>query len=336
MRRADRQQAEEPSAGPSRRILLTRQMPEQVMQRMRQEMQAWINPNDRPLTPAELQAAVAQHRPNVLMIMATDRIDAGLIEAMPRSVRAIATLSVGLEHIDTDAVRSRGLALLHTPDIHSNAVSEMAILLMLCAARRAQEGERMIYENRWPGWSPTQLLGRDVTGKRLGVFGMGRIGRTIAQRARGGFDMQIHYHNRSRLARDLEQGATYHPTAEALLAVSDFLILSAPSSPETRGFLNRRTISHMPEGAVVVNVARGDLVDDDALTEALRSGRIGAAGLDVFNGEPDIHPAYRTLPNVFLQPHQGSSTMETRVRMGQVLLDSIEAFWRGKRLNRLI
>lgn len=336
MQGANRKGTEAPAAGNGRRILLTRQMPEPVMRRMRDEMQAWINPEDRKLCAADLLAAVTTHRPDVLMVMATDLIDGEFIRAMPASVRAIATLSVGHEHIDTDAVRSRGIALLHTPGIHSNAVSEMAILLMLCAARRAQEGERMIYENRWPGWSPTQLLGRDITGARLGVLGMGRIGRTIARRARAGFDMLIHYHNRTRLPAELEQGATYHGTAEELLAVSDFLVLSAPSSPETRGFLDARAISHLPEGAVVVNVARGDLVDDDALTEALRSRRIAAAGLDVFNGEPDIHPAYLTLPNVFLQPHQGSSTMETRVRMGHVLLDSIEAFWRGERLNRLI
>ncbi|SEL46718.1 glyoxylate reductase [Roseovarius azorensis] len=336
MQRTDIKGPEEPAAGTGRRILLTRQMPEPVMQRIRDEMQAWINPEDRQLSPAELQVAVAEHRPNALMVMATDQIDAGFIAAMPSSVRAIATLSVGHEHIDIEAVRAHGLALLHTPDIHSNAVSEMAILLMLCAARRAQEGERMIYEDRWPGWSPTQLLGRDLTGARLGIIGMGRIGRIIAHRARAGFDMRIHYHNRSRLPHDLEQGATYHGTAEDLLAVSDFLILSAPSSPQTRGFLNARTIAHLPEGAVVVNVARGDLIDDDALIAALRSGRIAAAGLDVFNGEPNIHPAYRTLPNVFLQPHQGSSSMETRVRMGHVLLDSVEAFWRGERLNRLI
>ncbi|MGY9032414.1 MAG: 2-hydroxyacid dehydrogenase [Rhodobacterales bacterium] len=318
------------------RILVSRRLPRELEQRLERDACTWINTDDRQLTRAELGTAIDAQRPDVLLVMATDRIDAEFVTALPGSVRAIATLSVGNEHIDVDAARARGIAILHTPGIHSNAVAEMAIMLLLCAARRAHEGERLIYEQSWQGWSPTQLLGRDVTGARLGVIGMGRIGQTIARSARCGFGMDIHYHNRSRLSYDHEDGATYHPRLKDLMNLSDFLILSAPSSLETRGILNARSIDWLPSGAVVVNISRGDLVNDDDLIDALCSGQVGAAGLDVFNGEPDIHPGYRQLPNVFLQPHQGSSTLGTRVRMGLVLLESILAFCRGHDVNRLI
>jgi len=188
----------------------------------------------------------------------------------------------------------------------------------------------MIYDKTWQGWSPTQLLGRDVTGARIGVLGMGRIGQTIARRAAAGFDMQVHYHNRSRLAPESEAGATYHATPQALFAHSDFLILAAPSTPQTKHILNKRHLALLPEGAVVVNIARGDLVHDGDLIAALKSGHVAAAGLDVFEGEPEINPGYLDLENVFLQPHQGSSTIGTRVLMGQMLLDSVAAFARGE------
>ncbi len=319
------------------RMIVTRALPDALMARIADGFEAWVNPDDRTLDPCKLQRAAADWQPEVMLVMAMDRFDATCIGALPDTVRTLATLSVGHDHIDLDAARSRNIAVIHTPDILSDAVSEIAILLMLCAARRAQEGERMIYDRTWTGWSPTQLLGRDVTGARLGVLGMGRIGRTIARRASAAFDMPVHYHNRSRLAADLEAGATYHATAEELLAESDFLILAAPSTPATKGFLNAERLAQLPQGAIVVNIARGDLVDDDALIAGLRSGHVAAAGLDVFNGEPEIHPDYRALPNVFLQPHQGSSTVGTRVRMGQMLLDSIEAHLAGSNLpNRLV
>ena len=321
----------ESRAGGRVRLLVTRQLPAALMDRARIRYEAWVNPLDRALTAEELRGVAAAHRPDVLLATATDRIDAGQIAALPGRTRTVATLSVGHDHIDLDAARRRGIsAVLHTPDVLSDAVAEMAVLLLLAAARRAHEGAALIYEDRWQGWSPTQLLGRDVTGGRLGMLGMGRIGRTVARRLARGFEMEIHYHNRSRLAPEVEDGATYHADAAALLAVSGFLVLAAPSTPQTKGFLNAERIARLPRGAIVVNIARGDLVDDEALIAALREGRVGAAGLDVFNGEPRIHPGYRTLPNVFLQPHQGSSTIGTRVRMGEVLLDSIDAHLDGR------
>ncbi len=311
------------------RLVVTRRFPPPLMERLA-AAGAWVNLDDEPLSADEIVAISTEQAAEVLVVTATDRIDAALVAALPHTTRVLATLSVGHDHIDLEAARRRGIAVLSTPDILSDAVAEMAVLCLLGAARRAHEGSRMLYEGRWRGWSPTQLLGRDVTGGRLGVFGMGRIGRTIARRLAGGFDMEVHYHNRSRLAPDDEAGARDQGTANDLLAVSDFLVLAAPSTSQTAGFLDAARIARLPRGAVVVNIARGGLVDDDALVAALRSGQVAAAGLDVFNGEPRLHPDYLTLPNVFLQPHQGSSTMGTRVRMGELLLDSVDALMAGR------
>ena len=316
------------------RVAITRALPPQSMERFRARHDVWVNPADRVLTPAELMHVAAQS--DVLVVTAFDRFDAGVIAALPPTLKILATHSVGLEHIDLEAAQKRGLPVLATPDVLSDSVAEMAILLMLGAARRVQEGDRLLYSGQWKGWTPTQLVGIEVTGRRMGILGMGRIGRTIARRARG-FDMAVHYHNRQRLTPDLEQGATHHATLDGLLAASDVLVLAAPSTPETRGLINARTIAAMPLGAIVVNIARGDLIDDGALIAALQSGRLAAAGLDVFNGEPQLDERYKRLPNVFLQPHQGSSTLTARLAMGQILLDGIDAHFAGKRpANRVV
>jgi glyoxylate reductase len=273
---------------------------------------------------------------DALVVTAFDRLDGGALEGLPTCLRIIATYSVGIEHLDLGAARRRGIAVLSTPDVLSDSVAEMAILLTLGAARRAHEANALLYGRTWKGWTPTQLVGTEVTGRRMGILGMGRIGRTIAHRARG-FDMMVHYHNRQRLDPALEEGACYHDTIAGLLAVSDVLVLAAPSTRETRGLLNSASLALMPDGAIVVNIARGDLVDDAALIAALRSGRIAAAGLDVFDKEPNLHEGYLELANVFLQPHQGSSTLSARLKMGQILIDGIEAVLAGKpTANRLV
>ena len=310
------------------RVAITRALPPQALQRFRARHDVWVNPDDRVLSAAELMRAAADA--DVLVVTAFDKFDATVIAALPPTLKILAANSAGLEHIDLDAARQRGLPVLCTPDVLSDSVAEMAILLMLGAARRAQEGDRLLYSGQWKGWTPTQLVGVEVTGRRMGVLGMGSIGRTIARRARG-FDMSVHYHNRRRLTPELEQGATHHATLEGLLAESDVLVLAAPSSPTTRGLINARALDAMPEGAVIVNIARGDLIDDDALIAALASGRLAAAGLDVFNGEPRLDERYKSLPNVFLQPHQGSSTITARVAMAQILLDGIDAVLAGRR-----
>jgi lactate dehydrogenase-like 2-hydroxyacid dehydrogenase len=316
-------------------VAVTRALPVQVLELFRNRHDVWVNPNDRSLTPDELQQAA--RGADAMVVTAFDRLDADAIAQLPARLRILATYSVGVEHIDLDAAARRRIAVLSTPDVLSNSVAEMAILLMLGAARRAREGEALLYRKTWSGWTPTQLIGIELTGRRIGILGMGRIGRTIARRARG-FDMNVHYHNRRRLEAQLEENANYHPRLEGLLAVSDVLILAAPSTPHTKGLLNGARIEELPANdAILVNVARGDLIDDDALIAALRSGRIAGAGLDVFNNEPRLDARYLDLPNVFLQPHQASSTLAARLKMASVLLAGIDTILAGSRPpNRLV
>jgi glyoxylate reductase len=319
---------------PRLNVAVTRALPPPVIELIGKRHSVRVNSHDRTLTPDELQQFAVGA--DALIVTAFDRLDADAIKRLPAVLRILATYSVGIEHIDLKAAASRGIAVLSTPDVLSDSVAEMAILLMLGAARRAHEGADMLYQRRWTGWTPTQLVGIELTGSRLGILGLGRIGRTIAHRARG-FDMGVHYHNRRRLEPVLEEGACYHDTVESLLAVSDVLVLAAPSTPETRGLINATRLALMPSGAIVVNIARGDLVDDEALIAALRSGRIAAAGLDVFTNEPRLNAGYLELPNVFLQPHQGSSTLTARRKMAAILLDGIDAVRAGKpAANRLV
>ena len=309
------------------KILATRRMPPNVEARLVRDYQATLNSDDKMLSSAELLEAAEGH--DGILCCSTEKFTAEVISALPESVKILATFSVGYEHIDIRAAEKRGLKVTNTPDVLTDATADIAMLCLLAAARRGAEGDRLVRNNEWKGWYTTMMLGTHVSGKRLGIFGMGRIGRAVAQRARG-FEMSIHYHNRSRLDEELEQGATFHETPESLLAVSDFLSINAPSSPQTQRFLNAERIALLPDGAVVANTARGNMVDDEALIAALQSGKVAAAGLDVFDGEPDIHPGYRALDNVFLLPHLGSATHETRDAMGFCCLDNLDAFFAGK------
>jgi len=308
-------------------LLLTRHLPDAVEARAGRDYRATFNPQDTPLAGPELTARAAGM--DGVLCAAGDRFDAATIAALPESVRIVATFSVGTDHIDLAAAQARGLVVTNTPDVLTDATADIAMLLMLGAARRASEGERMIRDGRWTGWTPTQLMGTHLGGKRLAILGMGRIGRAVAQRARA-FGMSIHYFNRSRLAPELEQGATYHADAEELLAHADVLSFHWPATAETKHWLNAARIERLPQGAIVVNTARGTVVDDEALIAALRSGRIAAAGLDVFENEPNLNPAYRGLPNTFLLPHLGSATVETRNAMGFRALDNLDAFFAGQ------
>ncbi|MGH6981316.1 MAG: NAD(P)-dependent oxidoreductase, partial [Stellaceae bacterium] len=224
------------------------------------------------------------------------------IRALPASLKALATFSVGYEHIDVAAAKACGLPVLNTPDVLTDAVAEIGMLLMLGAARRVTESIDLIRGRQWPGWNATQLVGIELLGKKLGVLGMGRIGRGVAARARA-FGMEAHYHNRSRLAPALEDGAIYHPDFAGLAAVTDILLMAAQSSAETRHYLDAARLSQLKRGVIVCNVARGDLIDDGALIAALRDGHVRAAGLDVFENEPKLDPRYFELPNVFMLPH---------------------------------
>ncbi|NJM33370.1 MAG: D-glycerate dehydrogenase [Rhodomicrobium sp.] len=309
------------------KIILTRRYPPPVEQRASRDYDAVLNPDDKILS-ADQIVSLADGA-SALMICSSEKMTRDVIMRLPQSVKAVSTFSAGLDHIDLDAARERGLRIGNTPDAVTIATAEIAMLLILTAARRATEGQAMLRNREWTGWHTMQLLGRRLDGKRLGIFGMGKIGQALAKRARG-FDMIIHYHNRNRLPPELELGAIYHDSFESLTSVSDVLSLNAPATPETKFILNSTAIARLPEAAIVVNTARGDLVVDDDLIAALKSGRLMAAGLDVFMGEPGIHEGYYDLSNAFLLPHLGSATMEARNEMGFAALDNIDAILSGR------
>jgi len=253
-----------------------------------------------------------------------ERFDADLIGRLPDTVRVIATFSVGTDHIDAAGAAARNIAVCNTPDVLSVATAELALTLMLMAARRAGEGERLLRAGKWTGLSPTFLLGRGVAGKVLGILGMGRIGRELAGMARG-LGMTVIYRNRTRLDPALEAGAVFFNDEAAFLGGCDFLSINIPGGADTRHWLNAARIAQLKPGAILVNTGRGSTVDDAALIAALRSGAVAAAGLDVFDGEPAVNPGYLSLENVVLLPHIGSATVETRDAMGFLALDGIDA-----------
>ena len=308
------------------KLVVTRRLPEAVEARCRRDYDAVLNETDTVYGADELLRLA--EGADAILCAPGDRLDAALIARLPDTVKVVGTFSVGYDHVDAKALRARGIALCNTPDVLSLATAEITLLLILAAARRAGEAERLLRAGQWTGWAPTQLIGTQISGRRIGIYGMGRIGREVAAMARG-FSMEVHYRNRSRLAPDLEQGAIFHETDESLLAVSDVLSLNAPSTPDTYRWLNAARIEQLPQGAIVVNAARGTLVDDAALIAALTSGRIAAAGLDVYNGEPKVDPGYLGLENVVLLPHLGSATTTARDAMGFLALDGIDAVLRG-------
>ncbi len=308
-------------------VIVTRKLPQAVETRLAQDYTPRFNHSDQLYTSEELIAASSGA--DALLVTGQDHLTADVIAKLPDSIRAIATFSVGYEHIDLEATRKRGILVTNTPDVLTDATADITLLLLLGAARRASEGEAIVRQGRWSGSRPTELLGVQVTGKRLGILGMGRIGQAVAHRARA-FNMEIHYSNRHRLPSEREFGAIFHADPDELLRSSDFFSLHSPATPETINFLNAQRMALLPDGAVVINAARGSLVNDEDLIAALKSGKIAAVGLDVYNGEPNIHPAYRTLPNTFLLPHLGSATTETRIQMGFTALDNLDAIFAGR------
>jgi len=309
------------------KILVTRRMPPNVTARIERDYDATPNPDDRVMAGDALLAAAAGH--DGILCCSSEKFTPAVIAALPESVRILATFSVGYEHIDVPAASARGITVTNTPDVLTDATADISMLCLLGAARRASQADRMVRAGEWNTWYTTMMLGTHLGGKRLGILGMGRIGRAVAQRGRG-FGMTIHYHNRSRLPADLEQGAVYHATPEDFLPHCDFLSINAPSTPDTVKFLNAERIALLPDGAIVANTARGNMVDDDALIAALESGKVAAAGLDVFDGEPRLDARYRELDNTLLLPHIGSATHETRDAMGFCCLDNLDAFFAGK------
>jgi lactate dehydrogenase-like 2-hydroxyacid dehydrogenase len=310
---------------PKPAVLVTRKLPAAVEARLQRDYDARLNPDDRLYTRDDLveRARGAQ----AILPCHTEHLRADVIERLPAEVRIIANFSVGYDHVDVEAARRKGIVVTNTPDVLSDATAELTIMLMIGAARRAGEGEKLVRERRWKDWSPAFMVGTQVTGKRLGILGMGRVGRVVARRARG-FDMPIHYHDLRPLP-DASQGV-FHERLEDMLPLCDFLSLHCNVTPATRGLLNAARLALLPEGAILVNAARGALVDDDALVAALQSGRLRAAGIDAYNNEPDVDPRLIALPNTFLMPHIGSATRETRDAMGFRALDNLDAFFAGR------
>lgn len=308
-------------------VLVTRKLPDAVEDRLRRDYEPRLNPDDRLYSSDELVALC--DGADAVMPCHTEKFTADVIARLPDRIRVIANFSVGVDHVDLKAAAARGIIVTNTPDVLSDATAEIAILCMLGAARRGSEGDRLVRNAGWKDWSPAFMVGIQITGKRGGIVGMGRVGQVVARRMRG-FDMEVHYHNRRRIDPALENGAIFHEKLEDMLPLCDVLSLNCPATPETTGLLNAARIASLPDGAIVVNTARGALVDDDALIHALKSGKLHSAGLDVYNNEPEIDPRYRELENTFLLPHVGSATRETRDAMGYRAIDNLEAVFSGR------
>lgn len=314
-------------------LLVTRRLPPAIEARAGRDYEARLNPDDHVVSGADVVArAKGAH---AVLCCPAERLDAPIIAQLPETVRVIGTFSVGYDHIDVPAARARNIAVVNTPDVLSIATAECAMLLILAAARRAGEGERMIRAGAWTGWAPTQLMGTLVSGRRLGIFGMGRIGRELARMARA-FGMEVHYTDQQRLPEPLEQGARFYDNENEFLAASEVLSLNAPGGEATRHWLNAARIARLPHGAIVANAARGTLIDDGALIAALQSGHVAAAGLDVYNDEPALDPRYLTLENAALLPHLGSATTKTRDAMGHLVLDGIDAVLANREPGNLV
>ena len=316
-----------------KKILITRKLMKSSEEYASKIFDVKLNKEDKLLTKDELISKSSDC--NGILSSITDSLDANIISKFSDRVKIISNFAVGFKNIDIDAAKKRNIVVTNTPDVLTEATAEIAILVLLGASRRAKEGMEWSKKKNWK-WSADFLMGKQLTGSRLGILGMGRIGRAVAERAKS-FGMKIHYHNRSKLDKNLEKGATYHESLESLLSVSDFFSINCPATKETKHIINSKTLKHFPDGAVISNSARGDMIDDDAMVESLKKGKIFSLGLDVYNGEPNIHPEYLTLPNVFVLPHLGSATVKTRTAMGNLAIRNIEEFFKtGKCKNRLI
>ena len=309
------------------RLWITRRLSDATLERAARDYDVVINYEDEPGTAAQIIAASADF--DAIIPCHSEHFSAEVVAQFSPRLKIVANHSVGVDHCDLDALKARGIAVTNTPDVLSDATAELAMLLMLGAARHAVAGDRIVRTGAWDSWSPAFMVGKQVTGARLGIIGMGRVGQAFAAKARG-FGMDIHYYNRSELSADQAQGATYHKSIESLLGVADFLSLHCPATPETTDVMNADRFALLPKGAVVVNTARGALVDEDALMAALDSGHVAAAGLDCFKVEPGGNPAFAQYENIFMLPHIGSATRKTRDAMGFRALDNLDAFFAGR------
>ncbi len=308
-------------------LWLPRRVSDATIARARQGYDVILNEADTPGTADEIIAMSA--KVDAMMPCHSEHFSAEVVSKLDPRLKIVANHSVGVDHCDLPALAAKGIVVTNTPDVLSDATAELAMLLMLGAARHAVRGDRLMRTGAWDSWSPSFMVGKQLTGARLGIVGMGRVGRAFAEKARG-FDMEVHYFNRSRLSPEQEQGATYHDGIDTLLTVADFLSLHCPATPETVNLMDAENLAKLPDGAVLVNSARGALVDEDALLGAIESGKLAAAGLDCFKTEPGGNPKFAAHENIFMLPHIGSATTKTRDAMGFRALDNLDAFFAGQ------
>jgi lactate dehydrogenase-like 2-hydroxyacid dehydrogenase len=311
------------------RLCVTRRLPAAVEDYLRTHYDAVFNPSDVPMSRAALCAAMLEY--DALVPTITDRLDAELIATEGRRVRIFANFGAGLDHVDLAAARTQGLVVTNTPDALTEATAEVAVLLMLMSARRAGEGERELRAGLWTGWRPTHLIGQSLAGRTLGLIGFGRIAQRTAAKARG-LGMAIRYFSRSAATPEVEAalGATRAPSLKVLAAEADVLSLHVPGGPETRHLVDRAFLAGVKAGAILINTARGSVVDEDALAEALDDGRLAAVGLDVYEHEPRVHPGLLASSRAVLLPHLGSATVEARTAMGMQAAANLDAFFAGR------
>ena len=313
-----------------KKVFVARKLLESNEKRMSEIWDAKLNSEDKVYSQSEL-IELSRDCDGILCSI-VDKFDAETINKLSDKVKIISNFAVGFGNIDIKAAMNKNIIVTNTPDVLTDATAEIAILILLGAARRATEGRKWVDKKNWT-WSANFLMGKQLTDSRLGILGMGRIGQALAERAKS-FGMKIHYHNRKKLPPNLEKGAIYHESLKSLISVSDFFSINCPTTEETKKIINEETLSYFLNGAVIINSARGDMIDDEAMINALKSGKVFALGLDVYNGEPDIHPQYLKLDNVFILPHLGSATEKTRFAMADLAISNIEEYFKtGKCKN---
>ena len=307
-----------------KKILVTRKLLQSNEDRLKEIYDVKLNSNDELYSQNRL-IELSQGCDGILSAL-TDKLDAETINKLPESVKILSNFAVGFGNIDLDAAKKKNIAVTNTPEVLTDATAEIGVLLILGACRRAAEGIEGARASNWK-WSADYLIGKQLTGTRLGILGMGRIGQKIAKVAKS-LGMIIHYHNRSELSSEKAQDAIYHDNLKSLMSVSDVLSVCCPASKETINLINKETLEHLPKGAVVTNVARGDIVDDEALIDALNRRKVYAVGLDVYKGEPNLNPGYIKHKSAFILPHLGSATKETRTAMANLAIDNLEEFFK--------
>ncbi|AHK45234.1 MULTISPECIES: 2-hydroxyacid dehydrogenase [Ensifer] len=312
------------------RILVTRRWPEAVERVLAERFDGVLNESDVPMSADQLAKALRDF--DAVLPTVSDRLPASLFDGGDIRAKILGNYGVGYNHIDVAAAKAANIAVTNTPGVLTDCTADIAMTLLLAVARRAGEGERQIRAGEWTGWRPTHMIGSKVTGKTLGIIGFGRIGKAMAKRCHFGFDMEVVFYNRSRVdaAEAARYGARQLGTVDEVLAIADFVSLHCPGGGENRHLINAERLAMMKKGAYLVNTARGDVVDEPALIEALKNGVIKGAGLDVFEAEPNVPEGLRALENVVLLPHLGSATEETRVAMGMKVVDNITAFFEGR------